>query len=243
MSRNKIISMTDFDYFPYGKLFMETSKIVDAEIVCYTPSVEMLKGRTKNITLKNIDEYNFKNRMQLLKFLFLSYEDGQVFFCDWDTFFLKNPFEDVPDTPTIGITIRSKMIDKKCLRAYANGGVIYSYKAQDFWRWAISVCEKGCDPELPEYDEVWRTLEDKNRSVQKRHSRENLRWWVDQVFLSAIVKQIVDGGSHIVHGVKVKLLDEKYNFCDATYNEAVSMGAFIGHLKSKGAPASMKDVK
>lgn len=251
----KVISYTDKNYFKYGKLFLETRHLVDAHFIVYGASLTE-KQKTilenKNIEFRDIDPELFQKRMQCLKFdLILENidEDGDGgAFLDFDTFFLKDWSEVYEYDFDAGITFREPYIKKKILRAYANGGVIMfknTQKSKDFWQWGLNVIENFGSDELPAYDAIFKTFEKgSDRPDNKIWDRKNLRWWVDQVFLSCFPYMKFHGKkSKEIGGVrelthmdwKVLLLPcGKYNFVDPTIRDLDRKSVRIFHLKNQG---------
>ena len=244
--RNKVITMTDSKYFKYGQKLLENRHIVDADFVCYGPDLnEYQIGwlRVSNIKYKKVKQDIWDTWMQSLKFQFIMDEidesGGGITFVDWDTYFLKDWggifYRANWD---IGITIRTDYFNKGVPhRAVANGGVIFAKKHSsniniiDLLKTALNCIELGGLPELPEYDLIWKTLE-QGRKPEKTHYRTDKRWWCDQVFLSALALNCSD--------YRVKKFDcRQYN---NIWEETPD--TYIMHLKEKsGAPGSLKDGK
>jgi len=237
----KVITMTDSKYFNVGKQFIKTRKLIDADFICYSPDLTEEQFKIlddNNIQVKYVSKNVFDTRMQSLKYEFLLKETNDIAiegltFCDFDTYFLSEWSHIFKDKFDIGITYRQEMIDKKCLRAMANGGVIFTQNnsgSVKLLKFALKCIENYGDGQIPEYDNIWQTLE-KGRRENKTHLRTNLRWWVDQVFLSALIMNNT--------GFNVKLFDcKQYN---NMYNQ--SEGHII-HLKNNSsATSSQKDGK
>ena len=239
--RNKVITMVSKDYFQFGKRLLETRHIIDADFVCYGPDltqeqISILSDH--NIAYKTVNQDIWNNWMQSLKFQFIVDEidnsGGGITFVDWDTYFLNDwggIFNQI--RWDFGITIRNNFIDQnKCHRAWANGGVIFAKNNNDsevLCNFALQVIEIGTHPLLPEYDEIWKTLEE-GRPPEKTHYRTNKRWWCDQILLSALVMNYCE--------FDIKLFDCKQynNIWDETPD------TYIMHLKEKsGASAKFKD--
>lgn len=258
----KVISYTDKDYFQYGKLFIQTRKNVDCKIVVYgagltNDQVEIL--RKNNISHISIDEDVFQSQMQFLKFSLLSDEnDGSgdgISFVDFDTFFLKDWQHVFDQNIDLGITVRNNFKDKVAqARAFSNGGVIHSKQTEGgrkICQYAIDVMKNGGDDNLPEYDDAFKQIEEatSNRPKNKTWERENLRWWCDQMFLSAFVwryykkfghKTIKNTVSFEDMGYKIGLYNcDLYNRLDANPADLKSViksgkNVYIMHLKNKG---------
>jgi hypothetical protein len=258
---NKVISMVNSEYFKYGKPFLETRKNVDADFVVYSPNLsesQIKKLEKYDIKHRHVDKDEFNNKMQYLKFAFMlnaiggELDNSLITFCDWDTFFVKDWCEKIHDEIALGITYRNDLIKKKYSRAYANGGVIFirnSRMSRLLCAYAFAIMRAGYNEDLPEYDEIWNTLESPTRAKHKRHYRTNLRWWVDQVLLSAFVSRMLKGGGDLEHnnllwhGVNIRFYDcNKFNRICLPSSIKSKSDIYIGHLKDKsGAPANLKD--
>jgi len=195
----KVISMFDTNYFPAGSLFLKTRNKINADFVVYSPDLTKEQSNIindHNIEIEKLDPYEFKTKMQFLKFFVLRNEilkdidnkyDGFTF-VDFDTFFI-NDWNHIFNKYDFdfAVTARSDMIKTKCLRAYANGGVVYTKRSGinviDF---AQKLILKGKSKLLPEYDIIWKTLEN-GRPAHKTHYRTTLRWWNDQIFFSSLI--------------------------------------------------------
>ncbi len=258
LKMNKVITLCNAEYFQYGKRFLDTRDRIDANFVCYSPDltipqIEELKRH--NIKHKIINRRDFDTKMQFLKFKLIKNEisfahNGYgVTFCDFDTYFEKDWGDIFRDSFALGVTFRKEFIKKGYLRAFANGGVIFAKNSIDSFQMcveALGVMQNGESVFLPEYDEIWKTLEE-GRPAHKTHYRTNLRWWVDQVFLSALVlkgirdRQIEDlkNTTYSYNTLKVKFFD-----CEM-YNNMYGEGSpYIRHLKnSSGASGKLKDGK
>jgi len=262
---HKVITMCNKAYFQYGTAFLQTRNMINAQFVCYGPDltddqIKILYDH--NIGYKKVEQELFDEKMQALKFVFLasemdnSYDNDLIAFCDFDTFFVSN-FTQLANEYDFdfGVTFRSDMIDRNCLRAFANGGVIFARKnriAANLTGHAYQLMRDGYYKELPEYDEIWHTLEH-GRKPEKTHLRTNMRWWVDQVFLSALAyKYYKTVGKGIYSGylkynaAKIKFFNcNRYNFIDATtecLQQYKDSGVYIGHLKNNtGASSNLKD--
>lgn len=241
--KHTIVTMSDSRYFEYGKHFLETRHIMkDAECVLFGPDItdrQHTELTAYDIKYVQIDKHWWDTQMQMLKFWFcMTHLPAQnITFCDFDTFFCKD-FSHVYDkTFDIGITIRKPFVERgRPMRAFANGGVFY-IQNQGILFDALDCIQNFGSDKIPEYDEIWKTLEE-NRKPEKTHNRTNFRWWVDQIFLSALVKRKIDRRRY--QNYKIELFDcEQYNHVDADYND--DKDYYMGHMKRKGAPANLKD--
>ena len=251
---NKVITMSNRDYFKYGDLFIQTRNRVNADFILYGPDLTEKQQNTlrkNNIQYKKIPQKDFDTKMQFLKFKLMLDEmeegvDG-ISMIDFDTFFLKDWGDIFNNNFDLGVTVRNEYIKKKILRAYANGGVIFSRNTEGgkkICEYALKVMENGGDKNLPEYDKIFKTLEE-GRPKHKTHKRETLRWWVDQVFLSSLIiryfiktardrtrgSRIKENTFYSFNNFNVGLFDcDKYNVLDTK----PSKNSFIVHLKNKG---------
>jgi hypothetical protein len=252
---NKVITMSDSSYFKYGELFIKTRKRVNAEFVLYGPDLtdEQIKNLKDNdIEYRHIDRELFDTKMQFLKFKLLTdnMEDGVkgLSFIDFDTFFMDDWGGIFKDDFALGVTVRNYCVSRGMLRAFANGGVIFANNSDDsrkMCEFAMKVMSNGGDELLPEYDQIFKTLEE-GRPAHKTHTRETLRWWVDQVFLSSLVLR---NGKDVIEKTKFYDFDDLmiglfncdvYNRLDRDPSDA--SGCYIVHLKDKGRN-SMKEFK
>ena len=255
---NKIITMSDSTYFKHGKDFLESLCNVNAQCILYGPDLtedQITLLDFYNVRYEYIDSGLFYSQMQKLKFKFMldqirdkngfgEYQGDGITFCDFDTFFLGDWGGIFNEGFDLGITVRfgDKLIKNRCLRAYANGGVIFckdteeSAKALEF---ALYVINKGRHILLNEYDRIWHTLE-YGRTPEKTKYRTEHKWWVDQVFLSACCLQLFERFGYDCMGGKVagslmRLFDcKEYNRLDAVPN--VDINAYIGHKKVGAEP-------
>ena len=242
----KIITMTDSKYFEYGRHFMETRHKTKAEVICYGP--DLTGKQAYQLDLRDIKyvpwgRNSYENEMQLLKFVFLAKHSGdECYFLDWDTYITRElkswPFD-------VGLTLRPNMVAKGQKRAYCNGGVIYSnVKGKRFWDMAHHRVAVRNPEDLQEYDEIWKALESNTRPEHKRHYRHNFRWWVDQVYLSALLLRAERKGCVGGYCWDMCLVDtfkNGYVKLDASPAELNSREFTIGHVKSKsGAPTEYK---
>ena len=199
--------MSDKNYFPNGELFIKTRKRINADFLLYTPNGQRLSSSQKdrcnnnNIVVKEITQLSWDTTMQTMKFFYLLWDCEKydnITFCDFDTFFINDWHEEVFRHDFIlGITTTEGFPQWNYLRAKANGGVIFlktgrgndvkNEAAKDFLCFIIKCINHGNHIKLPEYDDIWKTLENPNRPPRKRHFRTNQKWWCDQVALSALV--------------------------------------------------------
>ncbi len=192
---HKVVSMVNEPYFKFGKAFLESRKNVNAEFVVYGPDLntkQQSKLAKADIKYVKCDYDLFHSQMQFLKFVFIdeqNTENGEgITFVDWDTYFIKDWGKMFDGGFDLGICLRNDYIKERILRAVSNGGVIFGHQTPKFktvCKYARLTMEEGGHYGLPEYDEIWKTLEE-GRPKHKTHYRTNLRWWVDQVFLSSI---------------------------------------------------------
>lgn len=256
---HRVITLSDSNYFDAGELFLKTKDRVNADFVLYGPDLNKKQVtilNNHNIEYIEVGETLFREEMQFLKFQFIMQQierDGDCKYdgftlVDFDTFFI-NDWEHIFNYDfDSGITIRNKVVKrKKTLFAYANGGVVFAkHSAYGLLHYAREVVINGYDKFLPEYDEIWKTLEE-NRSPLKTHYRTTLRWWVDQVFLSSLAlhyykkygyHQIKDPEFFDFIGTKIGLFNcDQYNAIDAEPNASIVKNIYIRHLKSKGRKA------
>jgi hypothetical protein len=251
---NKVISFSDKAYFKFGKPFLLTRHKVDAEFVVYSPDLsedQIAVLKQHDIEHKHIDKDIFENKMQFLKFDVLkkeiSYDGGGTTFVDFDTFFNKDWNKIFANDFDLGITVRNNCIKTRLLRAFSNGGVIFcknSKKSYELCDFAIKTMENGGDDSLPEYDTIYRTLEE-NRPKHKTWKRENLRWWVDQVFLSSLVlkyfrltkkyRSVKDIAIYKFGEYNIGLFNcDTYNYVDPNLKDYGRKDVYIYHLKNKG---------
>lgn len=248
--------MSDANYFDCGKLFLETRHKVTADAVLYGPD---LTDKQINILEKNnveyikVDSNIYKTQMQFLKFGFLteqivldSNKEYKGFtLVDFDTFFI-NDWSHVFDYGfDCGVTIRNDRVKQRLLRAYTNGGVIFAkHSAYKLFEFAKKTILDGRSKDLPEYDRIWKTLE-LNRPAHKTHYRTALRWWVDQVFLSALALKYFEkygyckiGLDPIIFnfdGMKIGMFGcNNYNVLESKPNVGYKKNVYIRHLKTTG---------
>lgn len=258
----KVISYTDKDYFQYGKLFIRTRDAVNCNFVVYGAGLtkdQISVLADNNIEHKPIDENEFQSKMQFLKFSLMSDEnDGSgdgISFVDFDTFFLNDWWHIFNQDIDLGVTVRNNFKDRVGqARAFSNGGVIHSKQTESgkkMCQYAIDTMQNGGDKNLPEYDDAFKQIESatSNRPKNKTWERENLRWWCDQMFLSAFVWRYYKKNGHknisnnvIIDdlGYKIGLYNcDLYNRLDANPNDLKRVllsdkKVYIMHLKNKG---------
>ena len=252
----KVITLSDSNYFAAGKLFLETRSRVNADFVLYGPDltdtqISVLKKH--DIEYIQMDEEKYKTQMQFLKFGLmleqLALDTDKTYkgfsLVDFDTFFI-NDWKHIFDYEfDYGITIRNDMVCRKLLRAYTNGGVTFAkHSAVELLNFAEQVVLKGNHTNLPEYDKIWRTLEI-GRPEHKTHYRTTLRWWVDQVFLSAVALRYFENYGYANIGLKPPIFNfdgtnvglfgcNYYNVLESKPNTAVKKNIYIRHLKTTG---------
>jgi len=258
---NKIITISDSSYFKYGSPLLMTKKLVNGEYIIYTSGLNRKQEKIlnkNNFTIKYVNKEDFDNKMQFLKFDFIknnidnNKECKGVTLVDFDTFFVKDWSSVYNDDFDIGLTVRNGRIKRKTLRAINNGGVIFTKNTdggRSICEFALETMKAGGHKLLPEYDEVFKTFEPGSGYPEDRAwSRTNLRWWVDQVFMSALAchhlkktkfKTIKDKEFFDFHGYKIGLFNcDIYNRLDPNPRDIPDIynkkEAYIMHMKSKG---------
>lgn len=252
----KTITMCDSNYFVVGELFLKTRYRVNADFVLYGPDlnkeqINILKKH--DIEYIKVDENIYKTQMQFLKFGFIAEQiefdhskkyDGFTL-VDFDTFFINDWSHVFKYNFDYGVTIRNKMLNRRCFRSYTNGGVVFAkHNSIGLIRYAENVIRTGKDKGLPEYDTIWKTLEI-GRPAHKTHSRKVLRWWNDQVLNSALVlKYFNENGYHkirfeptIFNFQKYKIgmfTCDNYNVVESKPNIKITKNIYIRHLKTTG---------
>lgn len=252
----KVVTMSDANYFDCGRLFLRTRNRINADFVLYGPDlnggqINVLKEN--NIKYVKIDKNLYKTTMQFLKFGLIikqfeldCHKEYKGFtFVDFDTFFINDWSYIFNFDFDYGITIRNDLVKKRCLRAYTNGGVIFAkHSAYNLLQFAESTILDGYSNNLPEYDKIWKTLEN-GRPVHKTHYRTTLRWWVDQVFLSALALRYFEkygyrkiGQTPVFFdfgGTKIGLFGcSHYNVLESKPKITSEKNVYIKHLKSTG---------
>lgn len=253
----KVITMSDSNYFEYGQLFLKTRNRINADFVLYGPDlnkkqINILKRN--NIEYVKVDENLYKTQMQFLKFQFISEQieldisckyNGFTF-CDFDTFFINDWGHIFTDYNfSHGVTIRNEMVNKRCLRAFTNGGVMFvKHSGLGLIKFLQKMIRKGGDENLLEYDKIWKTLEI-GRPKHKIHYRNNLRWWCDQISNSAIIlKYFTENGYHKIEyepsffnfqKYKIGMFScNYYNVLESKPDISIKKNIYIRHLKSSG---------
>lgn len=252
----KVITMSDSNYFEIGKLLLKTRNKVNADFVLYGP--DLSKGQINvlkehNIEYIKVDENLYKTQMQFLKLglvidqikLDVDKKYKGFTLVDFDTFFINNWSHIFEYDFDYGVTVRDDMIKKKCLRAYANGGVTFAkHSAYDLLNFAKKTVIDGKSNILPEYDQIWKTLET-GRPKNKTHYRTTLRWWVDQVFFSALIlRYFNEYGYHKIgfkptifkfNKSKIALFScNYYNVLESNPRITKEKNIYIRHLKTTG---------
>lgn len=254
----KIITMCDSNYFDCGKLFLQTRNIIkDHDIILYGPDLTEKQQNilTKNnIFYKKVDNHIWNTQMQFMKFDNILKElknDKEkkykgFFLIDWDVFFI-NDWSKLYDYDfDLCITVRPVEIKKRILRAYGcGGGFFFKHSGKKLFEYARKVILNGGDIGVPEYDRIWKTLEN-GRSKNKTHYRTTLRWWVDQVFISCIVLRYLEekqykekfGMNPIFtkfNGFKIAFVSERnYNAIKSDAIIKKEKNIFVRHLQYHG---------
>jgi len=264
---HKVITMCDNGYFQYGKLFIQTRKKIDADFILYGPNLDsgQIHILTKNnIEYKKMDKRDFNLKMQYMKFKLLfdnitGATEDNITFVDFDTLFLNDWNNYISGKQfDLGITYNNLFIKQKVYRSFANGGVIFvkdTFGSVNMCAYARHTMNIGNSKFLPEYDSIYKTLEDHNRPEHKRYSRTYLRWWCDQVFLSAIILQylnthsklIMDDCAYKFHKHNIQFFDcSKFNNLNVT-SENITIrimkhNPYICHLKNIGRSGSYEKI-
>lgn len=235
--KHLVITMADEMYFPNGKLFLETRKRVHADFLLYTPDETGLCEYSRRvcahheIDVRPVDQNQWNTMNQSLKFYYMAWnyrEYDYVTMCDFDTFFISDWSKVVFGNDFVfGVTTTEGYPQHNYLRSKVNGGVIFLKNHQDT-KSMLGIAHKcikdGGHIDLPQYDQIWKTLEDPKRRDGKRHYRTNHAWWCDQVFLSALV---IHGGYN-VRAFPCK----RFNALDSRPDTSDIPGVYIKHLKS-----------
>ncbi|GAG47756.1 unnamed protein product, partial [marine sediment metagenome] len=173
--KNLIITMTDSNYFQYGSKLLETRHVVDGDFICYGPDLSYPQTevlRVHDIEYRRVDQKLWDDEMQSLKFRFIKdntkpYCGGGITFVDWDTYFLKDWGEVFENNFSLGFYMNGGYREEGIYRrAWANGGVIFGHRfleTMNLCEQALNCIELGGLPELPEYDTIWKTLEEGRR--------------------------------------------------------------------------------
>lgn len=237
-----VITMSDNNYFPNGKMFLKTRDRVNADFMLYTPTNKGLTCHNKNVCRKKdievveIHQSIWDTRCQSLIFNYIHYNYmnyDHITVVDFDTFFINDWQSDIFQHDfTLGVTITEGFPQWNYLRSKANGGVMF-FKNEICDMSLIYLAKRcvdiGFDSQLPEYDQIWKTLEDPKRAPHKRHFRTNKAWWCDQVFLSALY--MAKDRFH-VRAFPCK----KFNVLDSKPDCTVKPDIYIRHLKSANRP-------
>ena len=254
----KIITMCDSNYFDCGKLFLQTRNVVkNHDIVLYGPDLTKKQQKiliNHNISYKKVDKHTWDTEMQFMKFENVLKEldnDKEKKYkgfhlLDWDTFFVNDWSHIYNHEFDLVIITRPNEIKRRIIRAYGcGGGFFFKHSAKDLFEYAQHVVLNGGDPDIPEYDRIWKTLET-GRPKNKTHHRTVLRWWVDQVFISSIVLRYVEQNRdkqkfgltpifYNFNGFKIAFVSEKfYNVLDSKPILKKEKNIFIRHLKESG---------
>jgi hypothetical protein len=241
--KHLVITMSDREYFPNGEYFVKTRNRIDADFLLYTPTghkgltvLETITLRENDIEVREIDCKKFYSMMQTLKFYYiywnlLDYE--YITFCDFDTYFVNDWKSSVFGKEqldfSLGITTTKGFPQWNYLRSKANGGVIFAKDKMGLTiilRSLLKCISLGEDKYLPEYDKIWKTLEDPKRGPTKQKFRTDFAWWCDQVALSALVL------NNDIGGVKT-FPCKQYNVLESAWSPEVEPGVYIKHLKGK----------
>lgn len=237
--------MTDRAYFHHGEWLLKTRARVDARVVCYSP--DLTKEQRGQLDAHDIEHRHimpevFSAQMQLLKFAMLRWaltENRHATFMDWDTFIVKDWHAEVFALPLdLGITTRRLVMRTNCYRAWANGGVIFATSVSALSELERMVLSGG--EGWHEYDEAFEQIESTKRSPKKQHSRATLRWWTDQIALSAVVRRTrkarrVSADRYTVDGLGcVTLFDcDRFNHINAEPGADTGLPYYIGHIKQR----------
>ncbi|MCD6435594.1 MAG: hypothetical protein J7L15_04335 [Clostridiales bacterium] len=245
---NKVITFSDSKYFKYGSLFLSTRNKISAHFILYGPDLTVKQIRilsSHNIEYKEVDPEDFATKMMFLKFQHLYDEidgsGGGISFLDFDTFFVSEWSHIFDFDFDLGITARNDFIKKNSsYYAFSNGGVIFaknSHKSKALCLQSMDIMKSGSSVDLPEYDEIFLTLET-GRPLHKTHYRTTLRWWVDQVFLSSFVlRHVRNTGGGVNNYDSMKFMDYNIGFfnCDI-YNKIDPSFEFCKNAVKKQKP-------
>ena len=233
--------MSDETYFPNGRWFIETRERVSADFLLFTPSEKGLSEYNReqcnknNIDIQEVtqDTWDMMNQSLVFYYFLYTYQDyDYLTFCDFDTFFLNDWQKSVfKHDFTIGITTTEGYPQWNYIRSKANGGVLFlknTDQTEDLLNFCIDCITKGGHSLLPQYDQIWKTLEDPKRKESKRHTRTNFAWWCDQVLLSAFVINTKFNTKNFPC--------KKYNALDSRPDTTVIPDIYIKHLKGKNRP-------
>ncbi len=254
----KLITLSDSNYFDCGKLFLQTIDRINADIVLYGPDLteEQIDILSKhNISYEIVYREDWDKMMQFLKFDMalnqLKKDENKkysgFFLIDWDVFFIKD-FSHIYDYDfDLCIVVRTDDIRQRTIRAYGAGGAFFfKHSAIDLFEYIKKVIINGGDKYIPEYDRIWKTLEN-GRPEHKTHYRTNFRWWVDQAVISSIVLRFLEEKGYDqkfgfeplfydFNGFKIAFVSDKiYNVLNSNPIIKEEKGnIFIRHLKEVG---------
>jgi hypothetical protein len=255
----KIITLCDSNYFDCGKLFLKTRNIAkDHDIVLYGPDLTKKQINiltNHNIKYKKVNKKKWDTQMQFMKFeLILNELQDDVdkkykgfLLIDWDIFFVRDWARLYDHDFDLCITVRPTEIKKRILRALGcGGGFFFKHSSKELFEFAQKVILEGGNIGMPEYDRIWKTLE-QGRPKHKTHYRTQFRWWVDQVFISCIVLRFLEerafrqkfGLEPVFYnfmGYKIAFVSEK-NYNRIKSNAIVGekeKNVFIKHLQYHG---------
>lgn len=254
----KVITLSDAKYFDSGQLFLKTRDVIKKhDIILYGPDLtdkQIAKLNKNRIVYYKVDQRQWDTKMQFLKFQFAlneinadinnQYEgflsnDFDIFFVnDWSHLY-KYDFD-------LCITVRPSYIQKRIKRAYGcGGGFFFKHSAKELFEYAHKVIYNGGDINMPEYDQIWKTLEI-GRPPHKTHHRMTFRWWVDQVFISSIVLRFLESKKYKqkfglepvffnFNGFKIAFVSERYyNVINSNPVIRKEKNIYIRHLKESG---------
>lgn len=250
---NKVVTMCNASYFHYGDYFVDTRKKVDAEFHLFGPdltSTQQIILSHNDIIYHPVVPKIFEFKMQYLKFDMLmnvmdKYESNEIItWCDFDTWFSRDwntSLKKECDDFDFGITYREPAIKSADYYCLSNGGVFFvrnHWRSKELLKYAQLVMNNGGDINLEEYDEIFKILEDKSRPARKICDRFNLRWDVDQVFLSALVLYHIKNNTSHSFDYSFKFLEYNIELLDCRlYNNmynSKNADSFIYHLKKSG---------
>jgi hypothetical protein len=254
----KLITLSDYNYFDSGKLFLKTRDKIDADVVLYGPDLTEDQQNIlfdHKIQYKKVDPDEFKNKMQFLKYEMclneIKEDEKKIFsgftLMDIDVFFVNDWSHIYNYDFDLCIIARTDDIKSKTIRALGcGGGFFFKHSAKELFEYGQKVMINGSEPGVPEYDRIWKTLEI-GRPEHKTHYRTSLRWWVDQVFISSIVLRFLEKNKYMVkfgfeplfydfNGFKIAFVsDRNYNVLNSQpVIKKESGNIFIRHLKEIG---------
>jgi hypothetical protein len=256
----KIITLSDSNYFDCGQLFLKTRNIVrDHDIVLYGPDLtdkQVNILREHNIEYEKVNRKDWDLKMQFMKFEMILNElkkDNEkkyegFLLSDWDVFFVNDWSHLYNYDFDLCVIARPDAIRERTLRAYGfGGGFFFKHSGKGLFEYMQKVVLVGQDNGLPEYDRIWKTLE-LGRPLHKTYQRTALRWWNDQVILSAIVLRFIEEKNYkqsfgllpvfsTFSGYKIAFVSEKfYNVLnsDPIIVKDDKKYIYIRHLKEIG---------